>query len=127
MNILNHLMKILKAFRFAFNGIKICFASETNFKIHAAAATVAVSLGFVLNISGLEWLAIVCSIAFVAALEMVNTAIEKLCDVVHKDFHAGIKKVKDIAAGAVLLAAVSSLVTGSIVFLPKIIILIKSI
>lgn len=58
---------------------------------------------------------------------MFNTAIEKLCDVVHKEMHPGIKKIKDIAAGAVLLSALFSLITGVSIFLPKIINLIKSI
>ncbi len=53
---------------------------------------------------------------------MLNTAIEKLCDVVHEDVHSGIKKAKDIAAGAVLVSAIFSLITGLIIFLPKIII-----
>ncbi|MFM2326878.1 MAG: hypothetical protein RIR31_1080, partial [Bacteroidota bacterium] len=55
-----------------------------------------------------------------------NTAIEKLCDIVHKDFHPQIKIIKDMAAGAVLIAAISSLITGVIIFVPKIIIYIKS-
>lgn len=119
-------MKLLKSFAFAFNGFKICFTSEANFKIHMLLAAAAVLLGFMFGISNVEWLAVIFSIAFIAVTEMVNTAIEKLCDVVHKDFHPGIKKVKDIAAGAVLLAAVCSLVTGGIIFLPKMIVLIKS-
>jgi diacylglycerol kinase len=60
-------------------------------------------------------------------MEMLNTAIEKLCDVVHKEIHPGIKKVKDIAAGAVLIAAFCSVITGAVIFLPKIIHFIKSI
>ena len=54
-------------------------------------------------------------------MEMINTAIEKLCDVVHLEQHPLIKKVKDIAAGAVLVSAVFSLITAAIIFLPKII------
>jgi diacylglycerol kinase len=57
---------------------------------------------------------------------MINTAIEKLCDVVHKDFHPQIKIIKDMAAGAVLIAAISSLITGVVIFVPKIIFFIKS-
>jgi len=119
-------MKILKSFAFAFNGFKICFASETNFKIHMLFAAVAVSLGFVLKIANAEWLAIIGCIAFVTAMEMINTAIEKLCDIVHKDIHPGIKKVKDIAAGVVLVSACCSLIIGTIIFLPKLIHYIKS-
>lgn len=120
------LMRLINSFVFAFNGLKICFTSETNFKIHAALAAVAIGLGIGFSISNTEWGAIIFCIAFVTALEMINTAIEKLCDVAQKDFHPGIKKVKDIAAGAVLLAAVCSFVIAVIIFLPKIIALLKS-
>jgi len=119
-------MKLLKSFAFALNGLKVCFTSETNFKIHAVLAVIAISLGIGLAISNAEWLAIIFCIAFVTAMEMINTAIEKLCDVVNTAVHPGIKKVKDIAAGAVLLAAVCSLIIGLIIFLPKIIVYIKS-
>ena len=119
-------MKLIRSFAFAWNGFKICFTSETNFKIHLLLAAIAVLLGFILTITRTEWLAIIGCITMVTALEMINTALEKLCDVVHKDHHAGIKKVKDIAAGAVLVAAGCSFIIGLIIFLPQIILLIKS-
>ena len=87
---------------------------------------VVLMLSIVLNISAIEWIAVGFCIAFVIAMEMLNTAIEKLCDVVHRDIHPGIKKVKDIAAGAVLVSAIFSLITGLIIFLPKIILYLKS-
>jgi diacylglycerol kinase len=119
-------MKLLKSFAFAFNGLKICFASETNFKIHVLFGIIAVLFGIGFKISGTEWLSVVFCIAIVIVMEMINTAIEKLCDIVHKDFHPQIKIIKDMAAGAVLIAAISSLITGVIIFVPKIIIYIKS-
>jgi undecaprenol kinase len=61
------------------------------------------------------------------AMEMVNTAIEKLSDVVQEAFHPAIKKVKDIAAGAVLAAATGSFFIGAVIFLPKIILFLKSV
>lgn len=118
-------MRLINSFVFAFNGLKICFASEANFKVHVILATAVLILGAFFKISNTEWLAVTICIAFVTATEMINTAIEKLCDLVQKDFHPGIKKVKDIAAGAVLLTAVSSLVIAVVIFLPKIITLIK--
>ncbi|GAB2835808.1 diacylglycerol kinase family protein [Ferruginibacter profundus] len=118
--------KIIRSFGFACNGLKTCFISEINFKIHLLLTVIAVSFGIGLSISGTEWSALIFCIAFVTAMEMINTAIEKLCDVVHKDFHPVIKKVKDIAAGAVLLAATGAVITGLLIFLPKIIMYIKS-
>jgi diacylglycerol kinase len=119
-------MKLFKSFAFAFNGLKICFASEINFKIHVLFAIIAVLVGIGFKISDTEWLVVVFCIAFVIAMEMINTAIEKLCDVVHKDFHPKIKIIKDMAAGAVLIAAINSLIMAGIIFVPKIIVYIKS-
>jgi diacylglycerol kinase len=117
--------KLLKSFTYAFTGIKTTLASEANFKIHLLAAIMAIALGFAVNISNTEWVVIILCIAFVLSMEMINTAIEKLCNVVHKDIHPVIKAVKDIAAGAVLVAAVGSLIIGSVIFLPKILIYLK--
>lgn len=118
-------MKLVRSFAFACNGLKICFASETNFKIHVLLAIVAATLGIGLSISAGEWLAILCCIVLVMAMEMMNTAVEKLCDVAHKEFHPGIKVVKDIAAGAVFISAVFSFITAMVVFIPKIIMYLK--
>ena len=119
-------MKIIKSFVFAFNGVKNCFTSETNFKIHTMAAVITIALGIAVHISNTEWLIVIGCIAFVITMEMLNTAIEKLCDVVQEGFHPGIKKVKDIAAAAVLVSAACSAIIGVIIFLPKIIYGIKS-
>jgi diacylglycerol kinase len=120
-------MKLIKSFAYAWNGIRSCFDSEPNFRIHSVLAIFVLILSIVLNISAIEWIAVGFCIAFVITMEMLNTAIEKLCDVVHQDLHPGIKKVKDIAAGAVLVSAIFSAVTGLVIFLPKIIVLLKSI
>jgi undecaprenol kinase len=120
------LIKLLKSFAFAFNGIKICFASETNFKIHIAIGLATILLGLGFGILYSEWIVICICIALVIAMEMINTAIEKLCDVVQTSFHPTIKKVKDIAAGAALIMAIASVIVGAIIFLPKIIIYLQS-
>jgi len=119
-------MKFIKSFLFAWNGLRICFASETNFKIHIVVAIAVLFSGAAFAITPAEWLAVISCIVIVTAMEMLNTAVEKLCDVVQKDIHPSIKTVKDIAAGAVLLSAIGSCCIGGIIFLPKIIALIKS-
>lgn len=119
-------MKLIRSFAFAWNGLRICFLNELNFRIHILLALIAVVLGVLLNVSTLEWIATGFCIALVISMEMLNTAMEKLCDVVHKDFHPGIKKVKDIAAGAVLVSAIFSFVTGLVIYLPKLIVYFKS-
>ncbi len=117
--------KLFKSFTYAFGGIKICFTSQTNFKIHLLAVIIVIAIGFAVNITVREWLIIIFCMALVVIMEMINTAIEKLCDIVYKDIHPAIKMVKDIAAGAVLVAASCSLIIGGIIFIPKVIICLK--
>lgn len=119
-------MKLLKSFVYAWHGIRACFTSEINFKIHSVNAVAIILLGFALDINAVEWLLILFFIALVLAMEMMNTAIEKLSDVVHAGIHPAIKMIKDIAAGAVLVTAAGSFISGIIIFLPKITALIKS-
>lgn len=114
--------RLIKSFAFACAGLKSSFISEPNFRIHLASAVTVFVLGLLFKISPAEWLAAGFCIALVLTMEMMNTAIEKLCDVVQEGFHPGIKKVKDIAAGAVLLSAFFSIITGAVIFIPKIIV-----
>ena len=115
-------MKILKSFSYAWSGLKYCFTTQTNFKIHLFFAALAILLSLNFHVSILEWLIILLCMMSVLCIEMVNTAIEKLCDVAQTEFHPGIKTVKDISAGAVLVSAMISFIIGGIIFIPKIII-----
>jgi len=119
--------RLARSFSFAWNGIKKCFSSEPNFRIHSMLGIAVLMAAFIFHLSFYEWIAVIFFIAFVISMEMLNTAIEKLCDVVHKEIHPGIKAVKDMAAGAVLVAATGSVITGCIIFLPKILTLFKTI
>lgn len=114
----------LKAFVYAFNGIVHFFMYDRNGRFHLGAALAAVLGGFALNISNTEWLIILLCTGLVIAFEMINAAIEKLCDVVHKEFHPAIKIIKDMSAGAVLWVSIISLLVGTFIFFPKIIILL---
>ncbi|MFM6926016.1 MAG: diacylglycerol kinase family protein [Ferruginibacter sp.] len=118
-------MKLIRSFRYAWAGIRACFNSEPNFRIHLFAAIAAILFSLLFRVSAAEWLAVCFCIVLVITMEMMNTAIEKLCDVVHQELHPGIKNVKDIAAGAVLLSAFFSLLTAAVIFLPKIIMYLK--
>ena len=86
-----------------------------------AAAIIAVIAGFIFQISKLEWLAIVFAIGLVFILEIINTAIEHLANFMSPDKHDAIKKIKDLAAAAVLIAAITAFIIGLIIFLPKMI------
>jgi diacylglycerol kinase len=115
----------MKAFinrvKFAFNGWAKFFAKETNGQIQLLVAFLVIIAGFLLNISRGEWMIVLGCTALVLSLEMINSAIEKLCDHLHPGLHPQIGLVKDIAAGAVLWASVVSVAIGLIIFLPRII------
>ena len=113
----------MKAFftrlKHAFQGWVYFFRKETNGQIQAVVALLVVAAGFVFQLAANEWPWILLCIGMVLSLEMVNTAIETLADRLHPEKHPEIKIVKDVAAGAVLWAAVISVIVGLIIFLPK--------
>lgn len=90
-------------------------------RIHLVAAVLACVAGFYFNITSGEWIVIILCIVLVISFELLNTAIEELCNMIYPEQHPVIKKVKDIAAGAVLVAAIGSVIAGLIIFLPKLI------
>lgn len=114
------MLKFIKGFGYAFSGLLIFFRNETNGKVQLFAGCVAVLLGWIVQLSGNEWIVIIGCIAAVLSLEMINSAIEKLCNHVQPDIHPAIKTIKDIAAGAVLWMAIASAIIGCIIFIPKI-------
>lgn len=113
--------KLINSFKFAFKGIGSCIRSERNMKIHFTMMILVVLLGIILNISMWEW--IICFILFglVISLEMVNTAIETVVDLVSPTFNEQAGRAKDIAAGAVLVNAIVAFIIGLIIFLPKVV------
>jgi diacylglycerol kinase (ATP) len=114
------LKKRFQSFPFAVNGLRILFKEEHNSWVHLFAALLAIILGFVLDISKFEWVVIIIVIGLVLAMEAINSAIESLADFVSPEKQNQIKKVKDLAAGAVLLSAITSLIVGMIIFVPRI-------
>jgi diacylglycerol kinase len=113
-------MRVIKSFGWAFNGLKDCILHEKNFRIQYILALLVVIAGIFLSLSSTEWMIILLSFAVVLSFEIINSAIEKLCDLVSPDFSLTIKKVKDMSASAVLLSAIISFIIGCIIFLPKI-------
>ena len=110
----------LKSFGYALNGWRILIKSEPNALIHLIAAIAVIVLGLFFKINLTEWAIIIICIASVIGAELFNSALEVLCDYVQPDKHQSIKKVKDLAAGAVLVFALASLIIGLIIFIPKI-------
>ncbi|WP_373512459.1 diacylglycerol kinase family protein [Persicitalea sp.] len=114
------LRKSLRSFRYAVKGVVDLFRFENNARIHLLAAAAVLAAGFYFQLSNTEWALIVTQIALVWAAEAFNTALEKLADAVSTDYHPLIKAVKDLAAGGVLIVAISAAVVGSLIFIPKI-------
>jgi diacylglycerol kinase (ATP) len=106
------------SFKYAFNGIFLMVKNEHNAWIHAFAAIMAVSAGFYFGITKHEWIAVVLAIAVVFAAEAFNSAIELLVDKISPGYDVTAGKIKDMAAGAVLITAIAAAITGMIVFIP---------
>lgn len=104
------------SFIYAFNGIKLLL-TEPNIKLHLAATCGVIAAGLARHIAHGQWIAILLAIALVWITEALNTCIEKLCDYsCNNQWSAAIKTIKDMAAGAVLIASVTSTAIGIIVF-----------
>jgi undecaprenol kinase len=113
--------RFVKSLGHALNGWKFFFAKEKNGQIQMIIAFVTILLGIILHVNSSDWVVLLLCIGLVLALEMTNSALEKIVDLLHPDQHPEIKWIKDVAAGAVLLAAIISAVIGVTIFLPKII------
>src|SRR5699024_11278967 len=107
--------------RFALNGIKEAVFNERNLRIHLFATIVVLAFAFYLKVSLIEWLFLLVAIQTVIITEMLNSAIERIIDYVKPEIHPKAKVIKDMAAGAVLLAAIFAVITGIMIFLPKLI------
>jgi diacylglycerol kinase (ATP) len=118
--------RFLKSFNFAFHGVRLSFKKgEVNIKIHIVISFATIITSFLLNISALEWIAIIGCMGIVIAAELFNTAIEKVVDIISPEWNPKAGAVKDIAAGAVLILSCMAALIGVLIFLPKIIALIR--
>jgi len=106
----------IKSFVFAVKGLKEFFCTQLNSWIQIAASLSVIFAGFYFDISTNEWLAVLLCIALVFVSEIINTAIEYLCNLVSPDYNPLAGKVKDLAAAAVLMASIFSLIVASVVF-----------
>lgn len=112
---------LFQGFSFAISGIISTIKSETNFKIHILAALLAIVMSMFFQVTANEWLWIALSIALVMLTELINTSIESLANMVSPEYHPLIKKTKDAAAGAVLIAAIFACICGMVIFIPYLI------
>lgn len=113
--------RLIRSFRYAIRGVVMMLALQANARIHALATVVVVALGFFFGLERWEWCAVTGAIGLVWAAEGFNTAVEALTDLVSPGEHSLAGRAKDVAAGAVLCAAMAAVVIGLIVFLPRLI------
>jgi undecaprenol kinase len=111
--------RFFRSFKFAAEGIKAALIKEQNVRFHFLAAIIVVIAAFFTGLSYTEWLLIILLIGGMIALEMVNSALERVVDLVTAEFHPLAKQAKDIAAGAVLVFALASAIIGLLIFIPK--------
>ena len=107
------------SFGHAFRGVAVALRSELHLRFHAAATVVVLGLGFYCQITRLEWALVALAVAGVWTAELLNTAIEALTDLASPNYHELAGKAKDVAAGAVLLAALGALAVGLLIFGPR--------
>lgn len=111
---------------YAWTGIRFLLTHEPNIRIHLSLALAAILLAALLHLSPIHWGILILTIGFVLVTEAINTAIEALTDLVSPEYHPQAKIVKDVAAGAVLLAAIIAIGVGLIIFLPALIDLVAN-
>lgn len=112
--------KFFHSFTYASKGIVNLFKTEQNARFHFIVASLTAIAAYLLKVTRIEATIIFFAFVMILAIEIINTAIEKLIDVVHPDNHASIEFIKDAMAGAVLIAAIIAFVVGILIFYPHI-------
>ena len=111
--------KRIESFKYAFQGILPVYKNDHNIYVHTLAAVLVIVAGIYYNLTNFEWIAIIACIGFVFVCEFINSAIEKLANIVNPEYNTNIKIVKDIAAAAVLISAITAATIGILIFYPK--------
>lgn len=110
----------LKSISFAVRGAIKLITTEDSIKVQFSIAILMTIAGFYFSISAIEWLFQILSIGLVMSIEGLNTAVEKIADFIHPEYHERIGFIKDISAGAVFFAAITAIIIGLIIYVPKI-------
>ena len=112
--------KRIRSFGYALQGWRALVTHEANARIHCVATIAVLAAGYYLEVSRMEWIALLFAIGLVFAMEAINSAIEALADTISADYHPLIGRAKDLAAGAVLFAALTAALIGLLIFVPRI-------
>ncbi len=113
--------KLLQSIKYTIVGLKTAIKSERSMKFHLFFTVLVFIAGGLFRISIVEWVLVTICVGMVISLEIVNTAIERLVDVVSTERRPELGQIKDIAGGAVLVGAIIAVIVGALIFLPKII------
>lgn len=116
------LKKLVKSFKYAFNGL-VEARNEQNLIIHFIIMICVIISGIFFKISKIEWYICIILFALVISMELINTAIETVVDLITLEKNPFAKKAKDVSASAVLVSAIASMIIGLLIFVPKILIL----
>lgn len=109
----------LKSIGFAFKGAFKLITTEHSVMVQSTIAVLLIIAGFIFEISRMEWMMQLLAFGLVLGIESLNTAVEKLADFIHPEFHNKIGFIKDIAAGAVLFSAMAAIAIGLLIYVPK--------
>lgn len=115
------IIKRINSFKYAIEGIKATFKSQTNMKIHVTVMLLVIIAGIILKLNTSTWKMCIILFSLVLSGELFNTAIEAIVDMVMPEFHPKAKLAKDAAAGGVLVLAIGAAIIGLMIFIPEII------
>jgi diacylglycerol kinase len=115
----------IKSFKYALEGIASMIRNEHNSRVHLAAAVIVIILGLILKLSLIGWAVITIVTGLVFITELINSAIELLADLIDPEINPKIKRAKDYAAASVLIAAIIAVIAGALVFIPRILEVIR--
>ncbi|WP_456463528.1 diacylglycerol kinase family protein [Lutibacter sp.] len=115
----NFFLNRLKSVKYAARGFWILITSENSIIAQVIIAIIMTIIGFLMHISATEWMFQLVAIGLVLVAESLNTAIEKIADFIHPEYHKQIGRVKDISAGAAFFAAIFAIIIGLIIYIPK--------
>lgn len=115
----------IESFRYAFEGVRTAFQEERNMRSHVFSTIIVIILSYFLSLSLNEWLWILFACFAIIVMEILNTVVENIIDFVSPNYHPLAKKVKDMAAAAVLFTSFFSMITGGIILVPKVLEVLK--
>jgi len=108
-----------KSVKYAFKGAVLLLKTEASIQVQFVLGIVMTFAGFYFDISTTEWIFQILSIGIIMSIEGLNTAVEKIADFVHPEHHKKIGVIKDVSAGAVFISAVTAVIIGCIIYIPK--------